>query len=213
MTRPTVLIAEDHRVVAEGLKSTLTPHFDVVGVVHDGRALVDAAGKLRPDAIVADITMPLLNGIDALAMLRNEKLKIPVVFLTMHREVAYARRALKAGASGYVLKLSAPEELTQAVRAALVGDTFVSPAIAGELFQSTKGNLSESPDPAARLTARQRDILRLLAKGLSAKEIGSALAISSRTVEFHKYQLVEALGVKSSTELIHFAIRHGIAEP
>lgn len=213
MTRPTVLIAEDHRVVAEGLKSTLAPHFDVAGVVHDGRALVEAAGKLRPDAIVADITMPLLNGIEALTMLRKENIKVPVVFLTMHREVAYARRALKAGAAGYVLKLAAPEELTQAVRAALVGDTFVSPAIAGDLLRSTKGKLSESPDPVGRLSPRQRDVLRLLAKGLSAKEIGSELDISSRTVEFHKYQLVETLGVKSSTELIHFAIRHGIAEP
>jgi DNA-binding NarL/FixJ family response regulator len=157
--------------------------------------------------------MPVLNGIEALAMLRSENIGTPVVFLTMHREVGYARRALKAGAAGYVLKLSAPEELTQAVRAALAGQTFVSPAIAGELFQSTKGKLSESADPVARLTARQRDILRLLAKGLSAKEIGNHLDISSRTVEFHKYQLVEALGVRSSTELIHFAIRHGIAEP
>ena len=213
MTRPTVLIAEDHRVVAEGLKSTLAPEFDVAGVVHDGRAMIEAARTLRPDAIVADITMPVLNGIEALVLLRKEDIRIPVVFLTMHREVGYARRALKSGAAGYVLKLSAPEELTQAVRAALAGDTFVSPAIAGELFQSTKGRISESPDPVARLTARQRDILRLLAKGLSAKEIGSQLDISSRTVEFHKYQLVEALGVKSSTELIHFAIRHGIAEP
>ncbi len=213
MTRPTVLIAEDHRVVAEGLRSTLAPEFDVAGVVHDGRAMIDAARTLRPDAIVADITMPVLNGIEALAMLRNDGIRIPVVFLTMHREVAYARRALKAGAAGYVLKLSAPEELTQAVRAALVGETFVSPAIAGELFRSTKGKLSQSPDPVARLTAHQRDILRLLAKGFSAKEIGAELGISSRTVEFHKYQLVEVLGVKSSAELIHFAIRHGIAEP
>lgn len=213
MTRPTVIIAEDHRVVAEGLKSTLAPEFDVTDVVHDGRAMIEAARTLRPDAIVADITMPVLNGIDALMLLRKEGIKIPVVFLTMHREVAYARRALNAGAAGYVLKLSAPEELRQAVRAALAGETFVSPVIAGELFQSTRGKNSESPDPVARLTARQRDILRLLAEGLSAKEIGNRLDISSRTIEFHKYQLVDALGVKSSAELIRFAIQHGIADP
>lgn len=213
MTRPTVLIAEDHRVVAEGLKSTLAPEFEVAGVVHDGRAMIEAARTLRPDAIVADITMPVLNGIDALAMLGKEGIKIPVVFLTMHREVAYARRALNAGAAGYVLKLSAPEELRQAVRVALAGETFVSPVIAGELFQSTKRRSSEAPDPVARLTARQRDILRLLAKGLSAKEIGNFLDISSRTVEFHKYQLMDALGVKGSAELIRFAIQHGIADP
>ncbi len=213
MTRPTVLIAEDHRVVAAGLKSTLEPEFDVAGVVHDGRAMVEAARTLRPDVIVADITMPVLNGIEALAMLRNEDIGTPVVFLTMHREVAYARRALNAGAAGYVLKLSAPEELTQAVRAALAGNTFVSPVIAGELFQSTRGRHSVSSEPVARLTPRQRDILRLLARGLSAKEIGSQLGISPRTVEFHKYQLVDALGVKSGAELSRFAIRHGIADP
>ena len=213
MTRPTVLIAEDHRVVAEGLRSILAAVYDVVGVVHDGPALIDAARTVGPDVIVADITMPRVNGIEALGALRKDGIGIPVIFLTMHREVAYARRALKAGAAGYVLKLSAPDELTQAVRAALAGDTFVSPAIAGELFQSTQGKAVPSADPVARLTPRQRDILRLLARGLTAKEIGKHLDISSRTVEFHKYQLVEVLDVKSSTELIHFAIRHGIAEP
>ena len=212
MTRPTILIAEDHRVVAEGLRSTLARDFDVVGIVHDGTALIEGAKSLRPDAIVADITMPRVNGIEALAALRGEGIGIPIIFLTMHREVAYARRALKAGASGYVLKLDAPEELTQAVRAALAGDTFVSPAIAGELLQSARKRPA-SPDPVARLTPRQRDILRLLAKGLSAKEIGNLLDISSRTVEFHKYQLVDVLDMKSSSELIHFAIRHGIADP
>ncbi|MFO1306049.1 MAG: response regulator transcription factor [Burkholderiales bacterium] len=212
MTRPTVLIAEDHRVVAEGLRGTLARDFDVVGIVHDGAALIEAAKSLRPDVIVADISMPRVNGIEALTMLREGSVDAPVVFLTMHREVAYARRALKAGASGYVLKLDAPEELTQAVRAALAGDTFVSPAIAGELLQPARKRTA-ALDPVARLTPRQRDILRLLAKGMSAKEIGNLLDISSRTVEFHKYQLVEVLDMKSSSELIHFAIRHGIADP
>jgi len=208
-----VLLADDHRIVAEGLKSILAAEFDLVGVVEDGRAMIEAARTSHPDIIVADITMPLLNGIDALVALRKENLDLPVVFLTMHRDVAYARRALEAGAAGYVLKHAAPEELAQAIRAALNGGTFVSPALAGELFQSMKDAVAQVVDPATRLTLRQRDILRLLADGLSAKEIAKRLDISSRTVEFHKYQMMESLGVKSGAELIHFAIKQGIAGP
>jgi len=213
VTRPRVLLADDHRIVAEGLKSILAAEFDLVGVVEDGRAMIEAARTSHPDIIVADITMPLLNGIEALVMLRKDGLDIPLIFLTMHRDVAYARRALEAGAAGYVLKHAAPEELAQAIRAALDGGTFVSPALAGELFQCMKDAVAQVVDPATRLTLRQRDILRLLAEGLSAKEIAKRLDISSRTVEFHKYQMMESLGVKSGAELIHFAIKQGIAGP
>jgi DNA-binding NarL/FixJ family response regulator len=210
VTRARVLLADDHRMVAEGLKSILVSEFDLAGVVEDGLAMVEAARTLRPDVIVADITMPRLNGIDALAKLRKDDIDIPVVFLTMHREVAYARRALEAGAAGYVLKHAAPAELVQAVRAALAGGTFVSPVLAGEVFQSMKNGDGDAGSPIASLTSRQREILRMLVEGLSAKEIGKRLEISSRTVEFHKYQLMESLGAKSSAALIHFAIRHGI---
>jgi len=213
VSRPRVLLADDHRIVAEGLKTILAVEFDLVGVVEDGRALIQAAKTSHPDIIVADITMPLLNGIEALVMLKKDGLDIPLIFLTMHRDVAYARRALEAGAAGYVLKHAAPEELAQAIRAALDGGTFVSPALAGELFQSMKDAVAQVVDPATRLTLRQRDILRLLAEGLSAKEIAKRLDISSRTVEFHKYQMMESLGVKSGAELIHFAIKQGIAGP
>ena len=213
MSRPRVLLADDHRIVAEGLKTILAAEFDLAGVVEDGRALIEAAKTSHPDIIVADITMPLLNGIEALVMLKKDGLDIPLIFLTMHRDVAYARRALEAGAAGYVLKHAAPEELAQAIRAALDGGTFVSPALAGELFQSMKDAVAQVVDPATRLTLRQRDILRLLADGLSAKEIAKRLDISSRTVEFHKYQIMESLGVKSGAELIHFAIKQGIARP
>ena len=210
MTRPRVLLADDHRIVAEGLKSILAAEFDLAGVVEDGRAMIEAVKRLRPDVVVADITMPLLNGIEALATLRKGNVDVPLVFLTMHRDVAYARRALEAGAAGYVLKHAAPEELAQAIRAALDGGTFVSPALAGELFRSLKGGGAAVSDPVAQLSARQREILRLLADGLSAKEIAKKLDISSRTVEFHKYQLMESLGMKSGAELIHFAIKQGI---
>lgn len=207
-SRARILLADDHRIVAEGLKSILAAEFELAGVVEDGRKMIDAARALRPDAIVADITMPLLNGIEALEALRKEGCEIPVVFLTMHREVDYASLALEAGAAGYVLKHAAPEELVQAVRVALEGGTFVSPSLAGELFQATKTRSGDKPDVA--LSSRQRDILRLLADGRSAKEVAKALDISPRTVEFHKYKMMESLGLKNNAELIHFAIKRGI---
>jgi DNA-binding NarL/FixJ family response regulator len=208
--RPRVLLADDHRIVAEGLKSLLTPEFDLVGVVEDGRALVEEAKRLKPDVIVADISMPNLNGIDAVAQLRQHDKEVKVVFLTMHQEVVYARRALDAGASGYVLKHSAPAELVAAIRAALEGKTFVTPSLAGEVLLDMTREPAGARDPVASLTPRQRQILQLLAEGRSAKEIGEALGISSRTVEFHKYQMMEALNLHTSAELIHFAIKHGI---
>ncbi len=213
VTRPRVLLADDHPIVAEGLKSLLAADFDLVGVVADGHALIESAQSLRPDVIVADVSMPGLNGIEALEALRKDGLEIPVVFLTMHREIAYVRRALEAGAAGYVLKHAAPMLLIQAIRAALEGGTFVCPSLAGEVFRSATDIAAKSHDPTAQLTPRQREVLRLLAAGLTAKEIGRKLDVSPRTVEFHKYQMMEALGAKGSAELIHFAIRHGIADP
>jgi len=212
VSRPRVLLADDHLLVAEGLKSLLSAEFELVGVVEDGRALVEAARKLRPDVIVADITMPHLNGIDALAQLKQDDEQVRVVFLTMHPEVAYARRALEAGALGYVLKHSAPSELIAAIRAALDGKTWLTPAVAGEVFQSMKGEPEKAGDPVASLTPRQREILQLLAEGRSAKEVGAALGVSARTVEFHKYQMMERLDLHTSAELVHFAIKHGIVE-
>ena len=206
MSRVRVLLADDHRILAEGLKSLLVPEFDLIGVVEDGRAMVEAAKALKPDVIVADITMPQLNGIEALEEIRKFDHHVRVIFLTMHRDVVYARRALDAGAVGFVPKHSALNELVLAVRAAAQGRTFISPTVANEFKQSPL----ETPDPVASLTLRQREILRLLVDGLTTKEIGSKLHISARTVEDHKYRMVESLGVRGSAELIHFAIRHGI---
>jgi len=211
MNRPRVLLADDHRLVAEGLKSLLSADFELVGVVEDGRALVEAARKLRPDVIVADITMPHLNGIDALVQLKQDERQMPVVFLTMHPEVAYARRALEAGALGYVLKHSAPAELITAIRAALDGKTYVSPVVAGEVLKVINGKPGQAGDPVASLSSRQREILQLLTEGRSAKEIGDTLNVSARTVEFHKYQMMEKLDLHTSAELVHFALKHGIA--
>jgi len=210
--RPRVLLADDHRLVAEALKSLLTPEFDLVGVVEDGRALVEAAGRLRPDVIVADVTMPHLNGIDALVQLRQAGDRVPVVFLTMHRDAAFARRALDTGASGFVLKHSAPAELVSAIRAALDGKTYLTPQLAGEVLEAMKQGPEQARDPIGSLTPRQREVLQLLAEGRSGKQIASSLGISARTVEFHKYQMMEALGVHTNAELTHFAIKHGLVE-
>jgi DNA-binding NarL/FixJ family response regulator len=210
VSRPRVLLADDHRVVSEGLKHLLAEDFELVGVVEDGRALVAAAKKLQPDVVVADITMPHLNGIEALAYLKKDNARIKVVFLTMHQDPAYARRALEAGAAGFVVKHSAPAELVMAIHAALKGQTFITPALASDVLRQAQRGSRDANDPARSLTSRQREILQLLAEGCSAKEIGARLAISPRTVEFHKYQIMEAHGFHSSADLIHFAIKHGI---
>lgn len=210
MKRARILLADDHRMVTEGLKGLLTDEFELVGVVEDGRAMVAETKKLRPDVVVADISMPHLNGIDALAVLKKDNPDIKVVFLTMHQNAAYARRALEAGASGYVLKHSAPVELVLAIHAALRGATFVTPALTAEVLQEAHHGPRETNDVLKTLTLRQREILQLLAEGHSAKQIGRMLAISARTVEFHKYQMMDAHGLHSSAELVHFAIKHGI---
>jgi len=210
--RPRVLLADDHLLVAEALKSLLEPEFDLVGVVEDGRELVEAAATLRPDVIVADITMPHLNGIDAMVRLRQGGDRTPVVFLTMHRDATFARRALDAGASGFVLKHSASVELIAAMRAALQGKTYLTPQLAAEVLEAMKEGPEQTDDPTASLTPRQREVLQLLAEGRSAKEIASSLNISARTVEFHKYQMMETLDLHTNAELIHFAIKHGLVE-
>jgi len=213
MNRARVLLADDHRLVAEGLKKILTAEFDLVGVVEDGRELIAAMKTLRPDVIVSDITMPNLNGIEALEEVEKIDPGVRGIFLTMHRDVIYARRALEAGAYGFVLKHSAPEELIMGVRAALEGRIFITPILAGEVLDAMRRGPGQVVDQAASLTLRQRQILRLLAEGLSAKQMAQKLDISQRTVEFHKYRMMETLGAKSTSDLIHFAIKHGIVEP
>ena len=212
MNRVRVLLADDHRLVAEGLVRLLEPEFELVRVVADGRELLTAAAELKPDVIVSDIAMPELNGVEALEELKKADPRVKLVFLTMHHNAAYARQAMDAGALGYVLKHSAAEELILAVRAAAAGRTFVSPAIAGELLQAMREGAGASLDPVSKLTLRQREILRLLVDGNSAKQIAASLGISPRTVEFHKYSMMETLGVKTTAELIRVALQSGIHE-
>lgn len=210
MKRPRILLADDHRIVVEGLRGLLEPEFEIVGIVEDGRALLTAAEKLRPNVIVADISMPLLNGIDSVRQIKKTHEEIKVVFLTMHPDVTYAASAFEAGASGYVLKHSAPSELVTAIKSALRGKTYVTPLLAGELMQFYKKR-TDQRDELTRLTPRQREVLQLLAEGRSAKDIAAILNISARTVEFHKYRIMDDLGITSAAELVKYAIEHGLA--
>ena len=165
----------------------------------------------RPDRKNAFNQQMWLEARDALVEAQGDD-RVRVVFLTMHQEVAYARRAIEAGASGYVLKHAAPDELVTAIHAALEGKTYLTPSVAGEVLRDIKSDPKRAHDPVALLTPRQREILQLLAEGKSAKEIGAVLDISARTVEFHKYQMMDRLELHTSAELVHFAIRHGIVE-
>jgi len=213
MTKPRLLIADDHIIFAEGLKRLLNADFDIVGVVADGRELVSAAEKLRPDVMVVDISMPMLNGIEAVRQIKKVHPEIKVVFLTMHPDVAYAASAFKAGASGYVLKHSAPDELITAIREGLKGRTYVTPLIAGKLLHSYESGSHSEVDKVLSLTSRQREVLQLLAEGRSAKEIAAILNISTKTVEYHKYRMMEDLSIKTAAELTRYAVKQGIAEP
>jgi DNA-binding NarL/FixJ family response regulator len=212
MKRPRILVADDHRIVADGLRSLLEPTFELVEFVEDGRQLVSAAKRLAPDVIVADITMPELNGLDAVEQLRLAGCKARVVFLTMHKDATYAARALRAGASGFVLKHSASSELVTAIRESLLGRTYVTPVIAEILDRLTSSRSAEA-DNGLMLTPRQREVLQLFAEGRSAKEVAAALHISVRTAENHKARIIAILGVSTTAELVQCAIRHGLIHP
>jgi DNA-binding NarL/FixJ family response regulator len=213
MTEPRLLIADDHHMVAEGLRSLLEHDFDLIDIVSNGRELVEAARRLDPDVIVADITMPQLNGLDAMAQLRQEGCRARIVFLTMHCDALYAFRALRAGASGYVSKQSASSELLTAIREALAGRTYVAPALADVVARMLAAGTEDSSNEVL-LTPRQREVLQLFAEGHSAKEVAKLLHISVRTAENHKANIMQILGAASTAELVQFAIRHGlIASP
>jgi DNA-binding NarL/FixJ family response regulator len=211
MSRARVLLADDHRILGEGLQGLLEPEFDLVGLVEDGRALVEAAEELRPDVIVVDISMPLLNGIEAARHITNVNPSVKIVFLTMHADVIYATKAFAVGAMGYVLKQSAASELRTAIREALKGRIYVTPLIAKDLLRAYMDRAHAPLSPPPALTSRQREVMQLLAEGHSAKEVAAILNISARTAEFHKYRAMEILGLRTSAELIHYAIKHGIA--
>lgn len=212
MKKASVILADDHKIVLEGLKGLLEGEFELFGFATNGYELVELAKEKHPDVIVADISMPLLNGIDAVRKLREEGVRSRVVFLTMHPDVIYASRAMEAGANGYVLKHSAPEELVKAIREVQRGGTFVSASLDTPAMQEFTDETRRRVKPTIELTSRQRDVLQLLAEGKSAKEIGGVLGISARTVETHKYKLMDDLGLKSSAQLVKYAIKHGLVQ-
>jgi DNA-binding NarL/FixJ family response regulator len=206
--RTKVLLADDHAIVAEGLATLLKGHFDLVGTVNNGNELIDAAGKLRPDVIVADISMPVLSGLEALRRLKAARSEAKVIFLTMHADAQFATEAFRAGASGYVLKRSAGEELIAAIQEVLQGRTYLTPLMTKDVI----ANFTETTAPAVKLTPRQREVLRLIAEGRRMKEIGAMLELSTRTVETHKYEMMRGLGVESTAELVRYAIQIGLVE-
>jgi DNA-binding NarL/FixJ family response regulator len=212
MKRPRILLADDHTLMAEALQHLLETDFDVVGTVSDGRALIKAAAELKPELVVVDIGMPLLNGLDAADQLKALHPDIKVVFLTQNREPHLAVEAFRRKASGYLLKDSAASELVTAIREALKGRSYVSPLVAKGMLNHA---LNQEPgDTGSReLSAREREVLQLLAEGKSMKEVAAVLDISPRTVEFHKYRMMELLGVKTNAELVQYAIRHGLIAP
>jgi len=212
MTKPLsrVLLADDHRMFTEGLRRILEAQFEVVGTVENGRDLIAAAERLRPDAIVADISMPSLNGIDAARRLRKMPRAPKIIFLSMHEDATFATAALRAGASGYVLKRSEPAEIITAIQQAIQNRVYVSSLIAGDLLSKLMESRERPEKVKSEPTPRQREILQLLAEGKAPKEIAAALNISVRTVEFHKYRIMEITGVRTIADLTRYAIAHGL---
>jgi len=202
----TVLVADDHAIVREGIISLLKEHeFDIVGSVGDGLALIEAAGRLRPDVIITDISMPALSGIEALTRLATLKLPSKVIVLTMHDDAELASRAVKAGAAGFVLKEAAPDELINAIGQVMQGRLYLTPAVTRDVVaRAGDGRTAAGP----QLSPRQMDVLRLILLGQRMKEIAATLNLSPRTVEAYKYQMMDVLGVRSTAELIRYAIKH-----
>jgi DNA-binding NarL/FixJ family response regulator len=211
MNRLRILLADDHKIILHGLQSILEQEFEIVALVEDGRELVSKTRELRPDVVVTDIAMPFFNGIEAVRELRKFDKQVKVIFLTMQSDPTYAAKAFEAGATGYVLKHSAPTELITAIRETLKGRTYVSPRIAGQLMHLYKiGAPAAKETGGGSLTERQREILCLLAEGLSAKEIAAKLNLSQRTVEAHKYRMMQNLNLKNTAELVAYAMKSGI---
>jgi len=207
MPKPRILLADDHVLVLEGFRRILHEHYELVGTVGDGYALLAAAKTVQPDIVILDISMPLLNGIDTAAQLKKICPTAKIIIVTMHAGPDYVRSAFEAGASAYVLKGSAVDELEQAIRAVLGGHSYITPLITKELVDVYLSAPSEKP---SGLTPRQREVLQLLAEGRTAKEIANLLHITSRTVEFHKGQILDQLKLKTTADLIKYALTHGI---
>jgi DNA-binding NarL/FixJ family response regulator len=212
MTKPRVLMADDHALILAGMRKLLEEECEIVGMVEDGRALIEAAQRLRPDLILMDIAMPLLNGLEAARQLSKLVPESKLIFLTMHASPTYAAEAFQAGASGYLLKRSAASELSQAIQSVLHGQHYLTPLITKEVLESViKVSTEERGKPmSTALTARQREVLQLVAEGRSTKEIATILSVSVKTVEFHKFRIMQQLDIHTTANLTKYAITHGI---
>jgi DNA-binding NarL/FixJ family response regulator len=208
MSRPRILLADDH--LLDGLRHLLERHYDLVGTVQDGQSVVSAAQRLQPDLVLMDVAMPVLNGLQAGQRLREQQPKIKLLYVSMYADPPYVEEAMRIGASGYVLKRSGWEELSRAIEAALAGKQYISSALSAALEQPPvlPPVMSESDRP---LTDRQRQILKLVAGGYTAREIGRMLHITSKTVEFHKGRLMRQLELQSTVELARYALTHGLS--
>jgi DNA-binding NarL/FixJ family response regulator len=210
MKTPRILLADDHTLVLEGFKKLLEEHGELVGTAEDGRALVDAAARLQPDLVILDISMPRLNGIDAAKKLKKQFPDVKLIFVTMHADSAYVNEAFKAGASGYLLKRSASQELVQAIQSVMSGHYYVTPLITKDVIHSFLAPGQRAQPEVDDLTSRQREILQLVAEGFSAKEIAAQLKVSHRTVEFHKAKIMEQLDLHTTADLVKYAVAHGL---
>jgi len=212
MKKPRVLMADDHSLILAGLRKLVEVDCDVVGMVEDGRALVEAAQKLRPDLILLDISMPLLNGLEAARQLRTLVPESKLIFLTMHASPTYATEAFQVGASGYLLKRSAASELSLAIRSVLQGQYYLTPLLTKDVLDSVlKPSTGERGKPVSTaLTARQREVLQLVAEGRGTKAIAEILNVSVKTVEFHKTRIMKQLDIHTTADLTKYAVTHGI---
>jgi len=203
--RTRLLVADDHVMFAQGLESLLREEFDLLGTARNGEELVESAMRLAPDVILVDISMPVLNGFDAVRRITEQGSEARIIFLTMHDDATLLAEAFRCGASGYVLKQAAGEELANAIREVANGKNYVSPLVT---------NRPEEPltlhTQKATITPRQREVLELISRGLTMKEIASQLNISTRTAESHKYEMMQTLGVESTAELIRYSLRLGL---
>jgi DNA-binding NarL/FixJ family response regulator len=209
IVQPRILLADDHSFILAGIRSLLETYYDLVGQVSDGRALVDAALKLRPDLTILDITMPLLNGIDAVKQIKKEWPQSKFLFLSMHSSPVYVREAIEAGGLGYVLKTSATEELRTAIQKVLKGQVYLAPSFDCRVLESVQA-LHKPGRSSVELTSRQREVLQLIAEGCANKEIAAILLVSVKTVEFHRARIMSKLGAHSMAELVRWAVQTGL---
>lgn len=212
MPNPRILLGDDHTLVLEGMRSVLAPAFDIVGVAANGHQLVSLAQDLDPDAVVLDISMPLLNGIEAGRKIKEERGATKLVFVTQNSDHAYVQAAFQVGASAYVIKQSVVTELVTALKEALSGHYFVSPSLLTNRMDVSKG-INPAEFFGFELTERQREVLQLIAEGKSNKEMAGLLSISLKTIEFHKARIMDQLGMRTTAELTRYAIEHGVVGP